>query len=358
MLKQQGSIIARWYKNHHRDLPWRKTNDPYLIWVSEIILQQTRVEQGLPYYLRFISEFPNVQTLAKAPEDDILHLWQGLGYYSRARNMHQAAKVIMEEHRGTFPSKYVDIRNLKGIGDYTAAAIASFAFGLPYTAVDGNVLRVIARINGISDDINKLSTKKSISALAYEMMDKHDPATFNQSMMEFGATLCKPKQTPCEKCPLQDQCMAFRNGMVNVLPVKKNQIKVRNRYFHYLVLGNNQSITIKQRSEKDIWQNLWDFPMIEDTSRLKEKDLLERIHHTIQTVDSINIWYTSPEIKHKLSHQLLHITFHFINIDTMETREGWKEININQISDYAFPEVINKYKDEITKRLTSHENDK
>jgi A/G-specific adenine glycosylase len=344
MLETEQKLISRWYLQNHRQLPWRQIKDAYKIWVSEIILQQTRVRQGLPYYQRFIAHFPDVASLAAAHEQDILHLWQGLGYYSRARNMHTAAKEIMKKHRGKFPDTYQEIRNLKGIGDYTAAAIASFAFGLPHVAVDGNVLRVISRIAEIEEDINLGKTRMLISRIAREMMGNSDPALFNQSMMEFGAMQCVAKNPQCDICPLRDRCKAFISGKVQHLPLKINKTKVRNRYIDYLIFQNKEHTYIKRRGKDDIWEGLYDFPLLEHHKSINHTDLIEQVRNEYRISKSINLLHRSKEFRHRLSHQLLHIHFNIIEGIPDSIDGNWIKVRFANLPDFPFPEIINKYK--------------
>src|SRR5690606_34778677 len=256
--------LIKWYETNQRNLPWRATDDAYKIWLSEIILQQTRVQQGLPYYEKFILAFPTIYDLAKASEDEVLKLWEGLGYYSRARNMHFTAKYIVAELDGKFPNNFTDLLQLKGVGNYTAAAIASFAFKEAVAAVDGNVYRVLARIFGIKDDIMTNQAKKIFQSLANELIPKNQPDTFNQAIMDFGSMVCKPKQPLCEECFMQEECYAFRNNEITNLPVKSKKIKVKKRFFHFLLLENaDKNIVIEQRSDNDIWKNLYQIPLIE-----------------------------------------------------------------------------------------------
>ena len=356
MLEEEQKLISEWYRQHHRRLPWRETRNPYHIWVSEIILQQTRVKQGLSYYQNFIERFPTIRSLAEAEEDDILHLWQGLGYYSRARNMHAAAKEIMGKHNGEFPNEYDKIRMLKGIGDYTAAAIASFAFDLPYPAVDGNVMRVICRLKGIKEDIGKGKTQKMLRQIAKEMMPADNPALFNQSMMEFGAMQCTAQSPECGICPVQEYCFAFRNGLVNQLPLKIKKTKVRSRWFYYLVFEKNAHVWIKKRRENDIWKNLYDFPLIESDKALHENELAEQIHKQFDLEKNIRILYQSEEIKHQLSHQLLHIRFYIIPNHSQTSPDKWERTKVAELHKYAFPEIINKHRNMIEEQIDRYEN--
>jgi A/G-specific adenine glycosylase len=313
-MKQFSGKITEWYRTHKRDLPWRNTSDPYLIWLSEIILQQTRVDQGMSYYLKFSSEFPTVSHLAKANNDKVMKLWQGLGYYSRARNLHAAAKTVAADFKGEFPSGYTDLLSLKGVGEYTAAAIASFAFNKPYAVVDGNVYRVLSRVFGIETPIDSTLGKKQFSELAQELLSKKDPGNYNQAIMEFGAIQCKPVNPDCENCPLNNMCYAFAKKKVAELPVKAKKTKVRNRYFNYIVLNHKGTTAIKKRTEKDIWINLHDFPLFETDQQLSEdqflrsadwKKFIGKINYSVRTI--------SDPYKHILSHQ--HIFARFIEID-------------------------------------------
>ncbi len=254
------STILQWYRENGRPLPWRQTRDPYAVWLSEIILQQTRVEQGLPYWQRFMERWPTVEALAHATEDEVLRQWQGLGYYSRARHLHQAAQQIVE--RGGFPQDMEGLRRLKGVGDYTAAAIGSIAFGLPVAVVDGNVYRVLARHFGISTPVNTTTGKREFTALAQQLLPERQAADFNQAMMDFGAVQCLPKGAQCASCPLQETCVAFREGCVETLPVKRKTGKVSERRMTYVYIRCNGETAIRRRPEGDIWQGLWEPPLL------------------------------------------------------------------------------------------------
>ncbi len=257
-------ILIKWNRNENkREMPWKGEKDPYKIWISEIILQQTRVQQGLAYYNRFIKTWPNVKSLAKADEQKVYKLWEGLGYYSRCRNLIATAKYINNELGGRFPEKYENILSLKGVGDYTAAAIASFAFNLPYAVVDGNVFRVLSRFFGIEIPVDTTEGKKLFKALANELIDKKNPAEYNQAIMDFGAIVCKPLLPLCSECPLQKKCIAFQKKLVNVLPLKQKSINTRQRFFNYLQVEHKNKIYVNQRTGKDIWQNLHEFILIE-----------------------------------------------------------------------------------------------
>ncbi|MGZ4118512.1 MAG: A/G-specific adenine glycosylase, partial [Bacteroidia bacterium] len=273
-MEQFSGKIISWYNKNKRDLPWRNTKDAYLIWLSEIILQQTRVEQGMAYYLKFASNFPTIKHLAKADNDKVMKLWQGLGYYSRARNLHTTAQIVADKYKGKFPDTYEDILSLKGIGDYTAAAIASFAFNKARAVVDGNVYRVLSRVFGIETPIDSSKGKKEFYALANELIDKKNPALFNQAIMELGAIQCKPVNPDCSVCPLNNMCFAFAKKRIADFPVKEKKTKVRDRYFNYIVLNYKGKTAINKRGAKDIWHNLHDFPLIETAKELTEEEFL------------------------------------------------------------------------------------
>jgi A/G-specific adenine glycosylase len=300
-----SSTIIDWYQANHRNLPWRKTIDPYKIWLSEVILQQTRVAQGLPYYERFISSFPSVFDLAKAPEQKVLRLWQGLGYYSRARNLHRCAKEVVEKFNGNFPNSFNELIKLPGVGDYTAAAIASIAFREPIAVVDGNVFRVLARVFGIENDIASGEGKKYFFSLANELIDKSRPDLFNQAVMEFGALHCLPKNPKCGECIFFKSCEANQRNLQTVLPVKSKKLKVKTRYFYYFILRNKNKVLMKQRTEKDIWRGLNDFYLIETKRNQKTETLLQK--DTFLT--RAELIKESRVYKHVLSHQKLMVRF-------------------------------------------------
>ncbi|MDB4533295.1 A/G-specific adenine glycosylase [Vicingaceae bacterium] len=329
-----------WYNENKRDLPWRKTTDPYQIWLSEIILQQTRVDQGLDYYNKFIKKHPNVHSLAKSSEKDILNLWQGLGYYSRARNLHFTAKYISNELNGNFPTEHKDILNLKGVGEYTAAAIASFSYKEPYPVIDGNVYRVLSRIFGIENPIDSSAGKKIFKKLAAELIDIKNPDTYNQAIMEFGALQCTPKNPNCESCPYLLECFAQKNNIIGELPKKEKKIKQRNRYFNYLVIVDNENIYLNERKGKGIWQGLFDFPLLETKEQLNSFPKMDKEFNNLD----LTLKNQSPEFKHILSHQKIYATFWLvstnnpINIDSKYVKIPLKEIN-----NYPVPKLIDNY---------------
>ena len=265
--------LLKWFATNHRPMPWKGERDPYLIWLSEIILQQTTVAQGTAYFEKFRERYPSVSDLAEAPSDDVMKMWEGLGYYSRARNLHATAKHIAEQLNGSFPITYEDLLKLKGVGSYTAAAIASFAYDLPYAVLDGNVFRVLSRFFGIETPIDSSEAKSIFSELANAVLDPKRPADFNQAMMDFGATHCTPAKPKCLQCPLSTECSALKDNIVDILPIKSKKMVRKTRYFNYLVINNNDFVYILKRTEKDIWQDLYEFPLIETTDLVETLDL-------------------------------------------------------------------------------------
>lgn len=333
--------ITRWYLINKRDLPWRKTTDPYAIWLSEIMLQQTRVAQGLPYFERFISTFPTVFDLAKADEEQVLKLWQGLGYYSRARNMHKTAQIVASDYSGNFPSTYNELLQLKGIGEYTAAAIASFSFNENVAVVDGNVFRVLSRYLNITTDISSATAKKEFAMTAKELIGNGDPALFNQAIMEFGALQCVPKNPNCSVCVLNDSCAALQYKKVDQLPVKTKKTKVSNRYFNYLVFEDPEKNTLlRKRTEKGIWHNLYEFPVIEVGEEMTSEWVTGKINEQFsgKKIASVVLYNDSPII-HKLSHQKLHINFYKVEVAS-HLSDG---ISLGTLSEYPFPIVIHNF---------------
>ena len=333
-----SNTLISWYLQNRRDLPWRKTNNPYFIWLSEIMLQQTRVAQGLSYYLKFTETFPTIFHLAKANESTVLKMWQGLGYYSRARNLHFTAKHIANELEGEFPSTYKEIIKLKGIGDYTASAIASFAFNESTAVVDGNVYRVLSRYFGIDTAINSSSGIKEFKTLADTLIDKEQPANYNQAIMEFGAIQCKPKKPLCMFCPLSDSCVALQKNLVEVLPVKEKKIKIKKRYFNFLVVKTKDNTTIlTQRKGKGIWQGLYQFPLIESDKNINKDELIanELFCKLFPEETTISL-FNQKEIVHKLSHQHLHTKFWIV--ETFNLSEPI--VNWNTIDQYPVPVLI------------------
>ncbi len=342
-----SAILINWYLKNKRDLPWRNTSDPYKIWLSEIILQQTRVEQGLPYYLKFTQNYPDVKKLAKANEDEVMKLWQGLGYYSRARNLHFTAKQIATKHKGNFPSNYHEIRALKGIGDYTAAAIASFAYNLPHAVVDGNVMRVLSRYLGINEAIDGSKGKKMLAEAAQELLDVKNPAVYNQAIMEFGATYCVPAKPDCEKCPFNDSCEAFRLKKVNELPYKSKKTKITKRYFHYFILDYKGKTYLHKRKSGDIWQGLYEFPLHEAKSHLEFDELLKsQLLKDVAKHSKMRLIKTSSTKKHILSHQHIFAQFYHIHLNKPFINERYIEVPFEILNNYALPRLIHRYLEE------------
>ncbi len=342
-----GLKIIQWYHIHKRDLPWRSTKDPYRIWLSEIMLQQTRVEQGLPYYKRFLKKYPDLKKLAKAKEDDVLKLWQGLGYYSRARNLHHTAKEVVKKHRGKFPEDYPILRSLKGIGEYTSAAILSFAFNKKFPVVDGNVFRLLSRYFGIETPIDSSKAKKEFYSLAEELMANHPPGDFNQAIMEFGASQCKPVSPDCNSCPLHFTCFAFAKNRVKQLPVKNQKSKIRNRYFNYLVISQHGKVALNKRTQNDIWKNLYDFPLIETTKKVTENKLMASDEwKKFFGKSKITISSVSREQKHLLSHQHIHAKFYEVQVSKGKNRiskDNLLLVSKNNLEKYAIPKLIENY---------------
>lgn len=336
-----SSKIIKWYSQHKRELPWRNTKDPYKIWLSEIILQQTQVKQGLPYYQKFVNTFPSVSELANANEEEVLKLWQGLGYYSRARNLHFAAKQIHQA--GFFPKEYKDIITLKGVGEYTAAAIASFAFKLPYAVVDGNVFRLLSRFYGIDTPIDTTKGKREFSEIAKTLLVKKEPDTHNQAIMEFGSQMCKPKQPNCNSCPLRDECVAFANNTIHLLPVKKGKVKVKTVFFEYFFFKMNGYTLVNKRADDGIWQNMYEFPLI-TTEDLKNTEEILNHNQFESWVKGIDFIIESiSEFKHILSHRKINARFWEINCQNTLPASNFQKIKIETIDKLAVSRLIEKF---------------
>lgn len=349
-----SNYIIQWYGMNKRDLPWRHTNDPYRIWVSEIILQQTRVEQGLAYYHRFVERFPDIESLSNAQEDEVMKIWQGLGYYSRARNMHRSARIIYRDNQAKFPASYAEIRRMHGVGDYSASAIASIAYGESCPVVDGNVLRVIARYNGIKEPVNTSAGKKKVKDILVRLIDPEQPGTFNQAVMELGALVCKPKQPLCPECPIRQKCYAYLNHLTTALPNLNKAKPSKTRFFHYLVILSKEEhqnyIWLRKRTGDDIWKNLYDFPLIEADSELSTedltishqwKDLIGSHEYAISTV--------TETVRHLLTHQDLRVKFillaskDYFHPDHLKVRE----IDLQK---YPVPKLIENFLKKIALR--------
>lgn len=340
-LKFSQKIIS-WYTENKRSLPWRNTKNPYKIWLSEIILQQTRVAQGIPYYLKLVEHFPTIFSLAKAKEQEVLRLWQGLGYYTRARNLHRCAQEVVEKFQGRFPDNFKELQKLPGIGSYTAAAIASISYCEPVAVVDGNVFRVLSRIFGIDKDISDPETKDFFFKLGNELISKDQPDEFNQAIMEFGATHCLPKKPLCEDCIFKNHCIANAQDLQMVLPVKSKKQKIRKRYFYYFVIRKGKKILLRRRDEKDIWQGLFDFYLIET----KKAQSIEKLTRGNKILKKTEIKEISKIYKHILSHQHLMARFISMNESTLpqdELKNGFKYYTKNEIKKLPKPVLILNY---------------
>ena len=336
--------LIYWYLQNKRDLPWRKTKDPYKVWLSEIMLQQTRVAQGLPYFLKFVEAFPTVFDLAESKESTVLKLWQGLGYYSRARNLHFTSKYISDELNGVFPKSYKELLKLKGVGDYTASAIASICYDEPVAVVDGNVYRVLSRFFGINTPINSTKGIKEFKTLAETLIDASQPGTYNQAIMDFGALDCKPQNPLCDTCPLSESCVALEKNLVKELPVKEKKLKVKKRYFNYLVIvTEDQETLFNERIGKGIWQGLYEFPLIETKEPVSEKELVEdKQFLTLFPNKTIMSLFNNEDIVHKLSHQ--HLFTKFWVVKTKKVSQ--KTIAWNEIKKFPTPILIDKFLNE------------
>lgn len=343
--------LERWYTRHKRDLPWRHTTDPYRIWLSEVILQQTRVAQGKPYYERFVDTYPTVADMAQADERELLRLWQGLGYYSRARNLHQTARFVTTHLEGKFPSNYHDLLKMKGIGVYTAAAIASFAFGERVPVVDGNVYRVLARVYGVDEDITTTTAKKTFAALATRLIQSAiDPATYNQAIMEFGAIQCTPTGPDCLLCPLQQECVAYLTGSQHRLPVKSKKSPVRQRFFTYLVFRHNGKLALRERTTRDVWQKLYDFYLIEHEFDTPKAMNIGELTENLPSLDPV---YTPVQqgtlaalpidAVQLLSHQRISARFYLIDLPTGSLLPDLQWYSHDEISQLPKPVIITNY---------------
>lgn len=346
--------LKAWYRVNKRDLPWRNVVDPYIIWVSEIMLQQTRVAQGYDYFLRFTNRFPDVKSLAEAPEDEVLKYWEGLGYYSRARNLHAAAKTIMTDFNGRFPEQYEAVLSLKGVGEYTAAAIVSFAWNQPYAVVDGNVYRVLSRLFGLDTPIDTGKGKKEFSELATQLMDADHAGEHNQAIMEFGALHCVPRNPDCITCVFTDTCVAYASGKVASLPFKQGKTKVRSRYFHYFHIIDGNETYLHRRPSGDIWQGLYEFPLIEtatpmDFAALQQTELFREL---FSGTEGMEVSSVLSGIKHVLSHQVLHASFYRIQVKRAGNKlKEYKPISSENLADYAIPRLLHIYLEKIEGNL-------
>ncbi len=333
------NILQRWYHENKRNLPWRQTQEAYRIWVSEIMLQQTQVAQVLPYYHRFMEEFPTVNALASASEQQVLKLWQGLGYYSRARNLHAAAKQVIEEHNGVFPSQYEKLLLLKGIGDYTAAAVSSFSAGELRACIDGNVIRVITRLFDIVTPYDTGEGKTVIRSLAEELLDKTDSATHNQAIMEFGALQCTPKNPKCEHCPLREMCKAYATHHVFLLPIKSKKTKTQDLFLYYFVFRQGENLLIRQRKDSGIWKNMYEFPLIESREKWHKQELLKYIENNFHLLPESEISF-SKTYKHILSHRHVQATFIQIKTVCLPSLSGTKKVTSKSFLTYPVSRLV------------------
>jgi len=335
--------IVLWYKKNKRDLPWRHTKNSYIIWISEILLQQTRVKQAIGYFNRFVAQFPDVQMLADAKEEEVLKYWQGLGYYLRARNLHYSARYIVNELGGIFPQQYNDIIKLKGVGEYTAAAIASFAFDEKVSAIDGNVYRVLSRIFNISLAVNSGKGKKVFREIAETLIENQQPGEFNQAMIEFGALLCKPLNPLCSECPVLEVCLAYNNGVILERPVKNKSEVLKKRYFAYLFIKSGERVLIKKRTQKDIWKGLYEFPLIETMSEIKTEELIFSEQWLNIIGKSFELIKVIPPVLHRLSHQLLNVTFYIVKLSEFQKQSFYEDILLSDLETYPVPKVIENF---------------
>ena len=337
-----SEILINWYREHKRELPWRESSDPYLIWISEIILQQTRVVQGYDYFIRFIKRFPDVTSLAEADEDEVMKFWQGLGYYSRARNLHAAARSM----NGVFPKTYPEVLALKGVGEYTAAAICSFAYNMPYAVVDGNVYRVLSRYLGIETPIDSTEGKKLFASLAGEFLDKSRPAVYNQAIMDFGAIQCTPQNPACLFCPLAGSCMALSKSMVAQLPVKQHKTKTTERFLNYIYVRAGACTFINKWTGNDIWKNLFELPLIETASSVTEEELLA-LPEFIKLFDKEEVPVVRSicrNVKHVLSHRVLYANFYEVVLpEKTKSFSSYLKIKTNELEQYAVPKLIHAF---------------
>ncbi|MGC9343299.1 MAG: A/G-specific adenine glycosylase [Bacteroidales bacterium] len=345
-----SNLLSKWFDKEGRELPWRDTGSPYEIWVSEIILQQTRINQGTAYYHAFLERFPDIFSLASADIKEVLNVWQGLGYYSRARNMHETAKKIVKEFNGNFPDSYDEIIKLKGIGEYTAGAIASIAFHERVPAIDGNVKRVIARVYGITNDIGKPKTTKNIRSILMQEIPAESPGNFNEALMDLGSLICKPVNPSCNLCPLNELCDANKLGQVNEIPVKYKKTKTRIRHFFYAIIHCEENILINLRTGKDIWEGLYEFPLFESKKDLGDGEIYSELHkYFFKDSEMFSLRKISNPVIHILSHQKILAKFIHIEIERIPThlKNTFIIVKQSEINQYPLPRLIEKYLPEI-----------
>jgi A/G-specific adenine glycosylase len=338
-----SKTLLRWYPDHRRDMPWVGETDPYKVWLSEVILQQTRVEQGTAYYLKFIKRYPTVHHLAKAPATEVMKMWEGLGYYSRARNMHATAQLIDNTLQGKFPDTLESLTALKGIGKYTAYAILSYAYRKPYAVTDGNVLRIISRYKGITEPVNTPSAKAQIEQIAEKLLDKTQPHLYNQAMMDFGAQVCTPRKPNCPDCPFKRSCYAFQNDATDILPKKEKKKALKERYFYFFIMRHRKKVLIHPRHASDIWKQLWQFPLIETSSAESIQDICRSNVYTDWGLGNIP-WEDSGQFRQQLTHQRLICKFYVADVSSIPDIDSMQKMtSMDEISKYAFPGVIRDF---------------
>lgn len=337
--------LKQWHlKKNKRQMPWKGEKDPYKIWLSEVILQQTRVEQGWAYYERFILNYPTVHHLAQAADNEVFKLWEGLGYYNRCRNLLSTARTVSKELNGNFPTTKEGLLSLKGIGNYTSAAIGSFAFGLPLAVVDGNVYRILARVFGIDEPIDQNKGKVLFEQLADALLDKKDPASHNQAMMDFGATVCTPKNPSCGTCPFATKCVAFQKSLQSKLPVKAKKIIAKDRYLYYLMVDYQSERLVRKRGDGDIWKDLHEFILVEKDEPADERSIKNNAFWSAQQIFSTQqIQQLSDQLIHQLTHQKIHSRILHVKIDKKINLEGYQWMTIAELHKIAFPRLITRY---------------
>ncbi len=337
--------LKQWhFHKNEREMPWKGIKDPYKIWLSEIILQQTRVEQGISYFQAFVETYPTVHKLAQATDNEVFKLWEGLGYYSRCRNLIHTAKLVTNELNGVFPSTREGLLSLKGIGPYTAAAIGSFAYALPLAVADGNVMRVLSRFFASKTPIDTVQGKRKMEEIANTLLDKKDPAWFNQAMMDLGATVCKPKSPACNVCPLQKKCSAFQKKHQDRFPVKRQKIKPQKRFLYYLLLEQKGQILIRKRTQKDIWQDLFEFVLVEKDEPCDQKEILSpRFWDLKIPLKSWQVLHHSQPVLHQLSHQQIHAVFLIVRTDMKYKADEYTWVAKKEIRQFAFPRLITRF---------------
>ena len=350
-LLEISKVLIMWYEENQRSLPWRESNDPYKIWISEIILQQTRVAQGLNYYFRFIERFPTISKLAASSEEDVLKEWQGLGYYSRARNLHAAAKAVINNYGGVLPDSHKELLSLKGIGEYTAAAILSTAYNKPYAVVDGNVYRVLSRLFALDTPIDTSIGKKQFAQLAKDLLDVDNPGIHNQALMEFGALHCTPAQPQCNTCPIGHLCVAKQINKQSHFPVKDKKTKIRKRYFHYFRVVVNGYTYLNKRVENDIWKNMYDFPLIETDKEMTFFELSQTsAFKTLFSDSEVTFFINQKQVKHVLTHQHIYANFHEVTVTKIASnfQNNFLKVKNKDVHKYPISRLIHRYLERIS----------